>query len=143
MIKINEYTFSENINKDFLIKAGFINNHPNFLYYKKSLFKSLALNIIIPIASDGTLGIEFSIIRVMDEYTFGPYSSIGKTEPNASEFTLYINDEETSLIGFLYSTKVARLFFPTLQSGTYTITFTYLSGSYGVGKGDFVTGVEV
>lgn len=95
--------------------------------------------VVIPDATPEITGIS----RVNKNFIDVSFSSIGRTEPNASEFTLYINDEETSLVGFLYSTKVARLFFPTLQSGTYTITFTYLSGSYGVGKGDFVTGVEV
>lgn len=83
------------------------------------------------------------ITKATRDYIDVSFASIGNTEPNSTEFTLYINDNQVDLYGYCYNSKVARLYYPTLPVGSHKITFSYISNSYGVGKGDFVAGVEV
>lgn len=73
------------------------------------------------------------------------FTQVADTEPNSSEFKLFINDKEVSLEGFWYSAGVARLYYQDLAVGTHTVTFSFLhsASGYQIQKGTFIASIEV
>lgn len=71
-MKINEYKLKDGITLELLKEIGFTNYVPNRLYYWKTLYKTITLNIIIPFIID-KIDLNNLEIRVLNEEDLQPY----------------------------------------------------------------------
>lgn len=83
--------------------------------------------------------------KITPTYIDVVFSQVSDTEPNSSEFNLYVNNVKTSLTGFWYSSGVARLYYKELSQGVHSITFSYAHSASGsvVNKDTFIASIEV